>query len=66
MIVARKVHGGLLQGVGQALYEELSVGASPAVQNAVLDALAPYGITHLDMPLTSMKIWEALRSVPGR
>jgi len=115
MIVTGQVHGGLLQGIAQALYEEMSVddagnpqgttlaeygipsaaevpsfevgqtvtasprnplgmkgigesgsvGATPAVQNAVLDALAPYGITHLDMPLTSLKIWEALQSSSG-
>jgi carbon-monoxide dehydrogenase large subunit len=28
--------------------------------NAVIDALAPYGITHLDMPLTPAKIWQAI------
>ncbi|MDA8147943.1 MAG: xanthine dehydrogenase family protein molybdopterin-binding subunit [Actinomycetota bacterium] len=116
MVVAGQVQGGLLQGVAQALFEEMSVdelgnpqgttlaeygipsaaevpsfevghtvtpsprnplgmkgigesgtvGATPAVQNAVLDALAPYGIAHLDMPLTSLKIWEALASSAGR
>ncbi len=35
-------------------------GAPPAVVNAVVDALKDYGITHLDMPLTSEKIWRAI------
>jgi carbon-monoxide dehydrogenase large subunit len=30
------------------------------VVNAVVDALAPFGVTHLDMPLTTEKIWRAL------
>jgi carbon-monoxide dehydrogenase large subunit len=30
--------------------------------NAVVDALAPFGVTHLDMPLTPEKIWRALAS----
>ncbi|MEE2761113.1 MAG: xanthine dehydrogenase family protein molybdopterin-binding subunit [Pseudomonadota bacterium] len=34
----------------------------PAVVNGVLDALAPMGITHLDMPLTPDKVWAAIRS----
>lgn len=37
-----------------------TIGAPPAVVNAVLDALNPYGITHLDMPLTPERIWRAL------
>jgi carbon-monoxide dehydrogenase large subunit len=46
------------KGVGEAG----TIGATPAVVNAVLDALAPWGVRHLDMPLTSAKIWGALRS----
>ncbi|NJL27780.1 MAG: molybdopterin-dependent oxidoreductase, partial [Thermoanaerobaculia bacterium] len=110
MIVDGQIHGGLAQGIGQALWEEAvydetgqlltgelldyalprahnlpsfetartvtpcphnplgvkGVGeagaiASPAaVTNAVIDALAPYGVTHLDMPLTSEKVWRAI------
>jgi carbon-monoxide dehydrogenase large subunit len=33
----------------------------PAVVNAVVDALAPLGVTHLDMPLTPESLWRALR-----
>jgi carbon-monoxide dehydrogenase large subunit len=39
-----------------------TVGALPAVVNAVLDALAPLGVKQLDMPTTSDRIWQAIRS----
>ncbi|HET9754152.1 MAG TPA: molybdopterin cofactor-binding domain-containing protein [Myxococcales bacterium] len=111
MIVDGMVHGGIVQGVSQALWEHaeydedgqlvtgsfmnyamphaddvpsLEVGrtetpspvnplgikgagetgtiaSTAAVANAVMDALSPFGITHLDMPLTPGRIWEALR-----
>ena len=35
--------------------------APPALVNAVIDALSPYGVRHIDMPLTSEKIWRAIR-----
>ena len=38
-----------------------TVGALPAVMNAVLDALAPLGVTHIDMPATPERIWRAIR-----
>ncbi len=110
MIVDGQLHGGIAQGVGQALWEEAvydeagqlltgelldyalprahklpsfelghtvtpcphnplgvkGVGeagtiASPAaVVNAVVDALAPYGVRHLDMPLRPEKVWRAI------
>ena len=112
MIVEGQVHGGLAQGIGQALFEEVrygdlgnpitanladygvasaaelpsfelgetvtpsprnplgakgvgesgAVGATPAVQNAVIDALAPFGVRHVDMPLTAERVWRAIRS----
>jgi len=112
MIVDGQVHGGLAQGIGQALWEgavydeggqlltatlldyavpkahnlvsyetdhtvtpcphnplgvkgigEAGTIASPAaVVNAVLDALSPHGIGHLDMPLTPEKVWRAINS----
>jgi len=37
-----------------------TVGALPAVVNAVLNALAPLGVKHLDMPATSQRIWQAM------
>ncbi|HXQ52623.1 MAG TPA: xanthine dehydrogenase family protein molybdopterin-binding subunit [Stellaceae bacterium] len=36
-------------------------GALPAVMNAVMDALKPYGIRHIDMPATPEKVWQAIR-----
>ncbi len=36
------------------------IGAPPAIVNAALDALAPYGVTHLDMPLRPATVWAAL------
>ena len=113
MIVEGQVHGGIAQGLGQALGEHAvydpdtgqmlsgsfldywmpraddmpdfaiafknapcttnemgvkgcgeagSTGAPPALVNAVLDAVAHLGITHLDMPLTPFAMWGALRS----
>ena len=38
-----------------------TIGAPPAVVHAVLDALRPRGVEHLDMPLTPAKVWRALR-----
>ncbi len=38
------------------------IGAPPAIVNAVLDALAPYGVTHLDMPLHPATVWEAIQA----
>ena len=110
-LVAGQVHGGLAQGIAQALLEELvfgddgqlvtgtlldyalphaddlpsfrtgetvtptpfnpmgakgigeaaTIGATPAVVNAVLDALRPFGARHLDMPLRPERVWRALR-----
>jgi carbon-monoxide dehydrogenase large subunit len=40
--------------------ESGTVGASPAVVSAVMDALAPYGVRNLDIPLTPEKIWRAM------
>jgi carbon-monoxide dehydrogenase large subunit len=112
MIVDGQAHGGLAQGIGQALLEECvydsegqlvagsymsycmpraadlpmfkvgnhvtacthnpvgvkgvgevgAIGVPPAVINAVLDALAPLGVTHIDMPATPEKVWRAIRT----
>jgi carbon-monoxide dehydrogenase large subunit len=45
-----------VKGAGEAG----TVGAAPALVNAVLDALASRGIEHLDMPLTPLKVWRSL------
>ena len=110
LLVEGQVHGGLAQGIGQALYEEVlydpegqlltehlgyyrmasaaemcsfersftethtplnplgakgvgesaTIGSTPAVQNAVVDALAHLGVEHMDMPLTPERVWRAL------
>jgi carbon-monoxide dehydrogenase large subunit len=46
------------KGIG----ESGTIGATPAVQNAVIDALAHLGVRHIDMPLHPMRVWEAIRS----
>jgi carbon-monoxide dehydrogenase large subunit len=111
LLVEGQVHGGVAQGVGQALFEAVqydedgqpltaslmdyavpsaaqvppvesyrletpspvnplgvkgmgesgTIGVTPAVVNAVMDALAPYGVRHLDMPLTPEKVWTAIQ-----
>jgi carbon-monoxide dehydrogenase large subunit len=38
-----------------------TVGALPAVMNAVMDALAPLGVRHLDMPATPERVWRAIQ-----
>ena len=112
MIVEGQIHGGVAQGLGEALREQMlygedgqvvtgtlmnyavmrasdmpelilgetvtpnpfhplgvkgvgeagTNGAPPAVANAVMDALAPLGIDHIDMPYTAPKLWQAIRS----
>jgi carbon-monoxide dehydrogenase large subunit len=42
------------------------LGAPPAVVGAVMDALRPFGIRHIDMPLTPEKIWRAINNNPTR
>jgi aerobic carbon-monoxide dehydrogenase large subunit len=111
-----QVHGGLAQGIGQALFEEFAydadgnpqttnfadyalpsaaelpsfecrlletpspnnplgakgiaesgtVGAPPAVQSAVVDALAHLGVRHLDLPLTPERVWRAINGMDAR
>ncbi len=44
--------------------ESGTIGVTPALVNAVMNALARYGIRHLDMPLTPEKVWTALNATP--
>ncbi len=110
MIVEGQVHGGIAQGLGQALLEAVcrdehgtmrnasfaeylvptatevppftrvecvtptplnplgakgigesgTIGATAAVHNAVIDALTPYGVRHLDMPCSPERVWRAM------
>ncbi len=51
------------KGIG----ESGTIGSTPAVQSAVLDALAPLGIAHLDMPFTPQRVWKAISAAqPAR
>jgi carbon-monoxide dehydrogenase large subunit len=50
-----------IKGVG----EVGAIGVPPAVINAVLDALAPLGVTDIDMPATPEKVWRAIRTAGG-
>ena len=50
------------KGVG----ESATVGSPPAVVNAVIDALRPYGVRHADMPLTPAQVWRAIQGRPFR
>jgi carbon-monoxide dehydrogenase large subunit len=111
LLVDGQIHGGIAQGIGQALFEEViydengqfltgnlmnyalpraedlprftlartetptpvtplgvkgvgeagTIGSTPAVVNAVVDALVPFGVTHIDMPLKPEKIWRLCR-----
>jgi carbon-monoxide dehydrogenase large subunit len=38
-----------------------NVGALPAVANALVDALSPFGILHLEMPATPERLWRAIQ-----
>ena len=46
------------RGIG----ENGAIAAPPAVQNAVIDALAHLGVTHIDIPVTPQRVWEAVSS----
>ena len=116
MIVHGQTHGGIVQGLGQAIFEQCYLepgtgqplcgsfmdygmprasdmpsfdaeiaevlsptnplgikaggegGTTPALAtlvNAVVDALAPYGVEHIDMPVTPLAIWRAIHSKTG-
>ena len=49
------------KGVG----ESGTIGATAAVQNAVIDAVAHLGVRHIDMPLHPMRVWQAIQAAPG-
>ena len=112
LLVDGQVHGGIVQSIGQALYEEVvynedgqlitgtlmdyavprashipkkfeldrtetpspvnplgvkgvgeagTIGATPAIVGAVVDALAPFGVKHLDMPIKPENVWRIIR-----
>ena len=45
------------KGIGEAA----TIGSTPAVQNAVIDALAHLGVRHIDMPATAERVWQAIQ-----
>ncbi len=111
LLVDGQVHGGIVQSIGQALFEEVvynedgqlvtgtlmdyavprashvpnfeldrtetptpvnplgvkgvgeagTIGATPAIVGAVIDALAPFGVKHLDMPIKPENIWRVIK-----
>ena len=115
LLVEGQRHGGIAQGIAQALYEEVryspdgdlvtatiadygfpsaadlpsytlldmatptplnplgvkgigeagTIGATPAVQNAIVDALAHLGVRHIDMPATPQRVWRAIAAARG-
>ena len=116
LLVAGQVHGGVVQGIGQALMEQVAydsggqlvsasyqdyalpraddlpfvpfesephpattnplgvkgcgeagcAGALPSVMNALVDALRERGVSHINMPATPQRVWQALRAVGGK
>ncbi|HEX4705464.1 MAG TPA: xanthine dehydrogenase family protein molybdopterin-binding subunit [Pseudonocardiaceae bacterium] len=50
-----------VKGIGEAA----TIGSTPAVQNAVVDALAHLGVRHVDMPTTPMRVWRAINEAGG-
>jgi carbon-monoxide dehydrogenase large subunit len=51
-----------IKGVGEAG----AIASTPAVVNAVVDALGEMGIRHVDMPLTDQTVWRAMRAAEMR
>jgi carbon-monoxide dehydrogenase large subunit len=50
-----------VKGIGEAG----SIGATPAVQNAVVDALSHLGVRHIDMPASPQRVWRAIQAAKG-
>jgi carbon-monoxide dehydrogenase large subunit len=115
MLVEGQLHGGIAQGIGQAMYEEFvydddgnpltasfldygvpsaaempmfevhlleipspnnplgfkgiaesgCIGATPAIQNAVIDAVSHLGVRHIDLPVTPQRVWQAIADAQG-
>ena len=49
------------KGIG----ESGTIGATPAVHNAVIDALSPFGVRHIDMPVNGESVWRAIQNARG-
>jgi carbon-monoxide dehydrogenase large subunit len=50
------------KGIGEAG----SIGATPAVQNAVINAVSHLGVTHIDMPTSPQRVWRAINAAATR
>jgi carbon-monoxide dehydrogenase large subunit len=50
-----------VKGIGEAG----TIGATPAVQSAVVDAVAHLGVRHIDMPTSPLRVWEAINAAAG-
>ena len=62
MITAHTVTPSPLNPLGaKGIGESGTIGSTPAVQNAVIDALSHLGVRHIDMPLTAEKVWRAIQ-----
>lgn len=116
MLVAGQIHGGIVQAMGQALFEEIvydetgqlitgtlmdyalpkavmiphleldstetpspvnplgakgvgeagTIGATPAIVAAIVDALSPYGVRHIDMPIKPEVVWQLIKNGPRK
>jgi carbon-monoxide dehydrogenase large subunit len=49
------------KGIGEAG----TIGATPAVQSAVIDAVSHLGVRHIDMPTSPLRVWEAINAARG-
>jgi aerobic carbon-monoxide dehydrogenase large subunit len=50
-----------VKGVGEAG----TIASSPTIVNAVIDALRPLGVDYIDMPVTPMRVWQAIQAAQG-
>jgi len=50
-----------VKGIGEAG----TIGATPAVHNAVIDAVSHLGVTHIDMPTSPQRVWRAINAANG-
>jgi carbon-monoxide dehydrogenase large subunit len=51
-----------VKGVGEAG----TIAASPTIVNGVIDALRPLGVDYIDMPLTPLRVWQAIQEAEGK
>jgi carbon-monoxide dehydrogenase large subunit len=62
MVLGRTVTPTPLNALGaKGIGESGTIGSTPAVQNAVVDAVSHLGVRHIDMPLTPERVWRAIQ-----